>query len=547
MFVSNLPEKMRMRKTKIAIIILGLIVPCSVFISCRKKSPSWDTQILAPVVNASLSINDIITSSYIKNNPDSSVSLVYTDSLYNLNIDTIVSIPDTVLDYFETSPFTATVNPGQEMFYSKQTTLYNIGSVELTKGILQSGFLIFKVINPLPRPIDYIYKVLNIIKNGTDTLQVDTVIKAQDSLTKQIPLSGYSVDFTGPSHNGYNDITTTIQVNLDPNTTALIVNAGDTLVNAEVSFSNIIPSYAKGYFGTTTKTFGPENVAFPVFNRIISGNLNLQNVSVNLTLSNGFGVDASLVLSQLSSYNSRTNTTVNLTDNAVVGSTIHVNRATPTNNPAPASPVNPSVMNFSINPSNSNILAWLDNLPTSIGYALQVTTDPLGNVSGSNDFAYYGYGITSDINVTIPLSLIAGNLTLADTLAVNFAGAGNTTEHVKSGKLTIYASNGFPFSAGLQLYLLNKSNVICDSLFIPTTQTIASAPVNGVTGIVTTPQNSILTISLDAAHTQELFNTQNIILYARFNMGSLPSTYMKIYSYYQLNLKLVGNFDYLVN
>lgn len=186
-------------------------------------------------------------------------------------------------------------------------------------------------------------------------------------------------------------------------------------------------------------------------------------------------------------------------------------------------------------------------MPTSIGYSLQVTTDPLGNVSGSNDFAYYGYGISANINVTIPLSLIANNLTLADTLAVNFAGSANTTQHIKSGTLTIYASNGFPFSAGLQLYLLNKNNIVYDSLFIPATQTINAAPVNAVTGIVTNPQSSVLTISLDAAHTQELFNTKNIILHARFNMGNLPSTYRKIYDYYQLGLKLVGNFDYQIN
>ncbi|HTA26723.1 MAG TPA: hypothetical protein VK809_02965, partial [Bacteroidia bacterium] len=288
----------------------------------------------------------------------------------------------------------------------------------------------------------------------------------------------------------------------------------------------------------------PSSVAFPVFNKIVAGSLSLQNVNVNLTLSNGFGVDASLILSQLSSYNSHTNTTVNLTDAGVINSTINVNRATETHNPN--APVNPYVTNFALNPSNSNILAWLDNLPTTVSYALNVTTDPLGNVSGFNDFAYYGYGINSAINITIPLSLIANNLTLADTLAVNFAGSGSPTKQVKSGKLTIYASNGFPFSAGLQIFLLNQNNAVSDSLFIPS-QTIMGGMVDPVTGKVTGAENSVLTISLDAVHTQELFNTKNIILYARFNMGSSPSTYRKIYSYYQLGLKVVGNFDYQVN
>lgn len=538
---------MIIRKTKIASIGIGLLISGCIFISCHKSSPSWDAQILAPVVSTSLSINDIITSSYIKNNPDSTVSLIYTDSLYNLNIDTIVTIPDTVLNYSEINYFsTTTVEPGTEIFNTiPTTTTYPIGSVELTKGILQSGYLIFTVRNPLSQPVDYYYKVLN-VTNGTDTLGInDLKISANSTITKQISLNGYTVDFRGPMHNGYNNITTSIQVYLDPNARAIAIPSGDTVVSSNVNFSNIIPYYAKGYFGTTTKSFGPENVAFPIFNKILGGTLNLQNVNVNLSLSNGFGVDASLILSKLTS--NRNGDTIPLHANGVVGSIIHVNRATATNNAAPASPVNPSVLNFTINPSNSNILSWLDNMPTSIGYALQVTTDPLGNVSGSNDFAYYGYGISANISVSIPLSLIANNLTLADTLAVNFAGSSNTNKHVKSGKLTIYANNSFPFSAGLQLYLLNSNNVIYDSLFIPTTQTITAAPVNAVTGIVANPQSSVLTISLDAAHTQELFNTKNIILHARFNMGNLPSTYRKIYDYYQLGLKLVGNFDYQIN
>jgi hypothetical protein len=342
--------------------------------------------------------------------------------------------------------------------------------------------------------------------------------------------------------NGYNDITTSIEVFLDPNASQLTVNAGDKIVDASITFKKVIPYYAQGYFGTTTKTFGPTNEAFPVFSKIIGGTLSLQKVNANLTLYNGFGVDATLVLSKLTS--NRAGDTIPLSEIGLVNTPIHVNRATATNNPS--SPVEPTVMTFSLNSSNSNILAWLDNMPTSVGYELQITTDPLGNVSGFHDFAYYGYGINAAINVTIPLSLIANNLTLADTLTTNFSGSGSAEKQVKSGTLTVYASNGFPFSAGLQMYLLNSKNVVCDSLFIPS-QTIASGYVNTVTGRVTSPLNSVLTVSLDAARTQELFNTKNIILYARFNMGTPPSTYRQIYSYYQLGLKLVGNFDYQVN
>ncbi|HTB31704.1 MAG TPA: hypothetical protein VK808_06740 [Bacteroidia bacterium] len=537
---------MGIKRKKIIALFFCLTVFSGIFLSCRKNGqPSWDTQILAPIVSTTLSINDIVTSSYIKSNPaDSLVSLVYTDSLYNLNLDTLLNIPDTVFRYDTVSPLSTTISPGGLMFESVPNptyTTYNLGGVELVNGILQSGYMVYTITNPLSQPLDYLYTVPNITKNS-NILEIKLTINAGSTITDSIFLGGYHVDFTGPTHNGYNIIATSIQVNLDPGASALSVTAGDRIVDANITFKKVIPYYAQGYFGTSTKYFGPENVGFPVFSKIISGSLNLQNVNVNLTLTNGFGVDASLKLVKLTS--NRLGDTIYLGDPGVVGSTINVNRATKTNNPL--SPVNPVVMNFALNPSNSNILNWIDNLPSSVGYALQVTTDPLGNVSGFNDFVYYGYGISSAINMTVPLSLIATNLTLADTLAVNFGGTGSQTKQVKSGKLTIYASNGFPFSAGLQMYLLNQNNVVFDSIFIPT-QTIAAGIVNPSTGKVTTAQNSVLTVSLDVMRTQELFNTKNAILYAKFNMGSLPSTYVSIYSNYQLGLKLVGNFDYLVN
>jgi len=158
---------MRIKTIKIGAAIIGLVVSLCILFSCHKSQPSWDTQILAPIVNATLSINDIITSKYITSNPaDSSVSLVYTDSLYNLNMDTLLTIPDTVLTDSLLWTFPSyTVTPGSVLWPPKEiTTTYPIGSVELTEGILQSGYFVFTVKNHLPQMADYYYKVYNVQK-----------------------------------------------------------------------------------------------------------------------------------------------------------------------------------------------------------------------------------------------------------------------------------------------------------------------------------------------------------------------------------------------
>ncbi len=531
---------MKMKGIKIGVALACLVLSGGVFMSCHKGQPSWNTQVLAPLVSANLSINDIITSKYISSNPDSTVSLVYIDSLYNISL---VKIPDTTLFYDYVSPVSVNINPGGVIVPSHPTTTkYATGTAELNKAVIQSGYLNVYIINALGQTTDYSYTVPNVTKNSVP-LQVSVAVTAHTKQTLQIDLSGYTVDFTGPTHNSYNEVTTDLQINLDASASSLTINPNDTVGHAQVTFSNIVPYYAKGYFGDDTTTYSAKQ-AFPVFSKIVAGTLSLQNCNVNLSLTNGVGVDARLTLKQLSSYNSNTNNNVDLIAPGLVQTTLNINRATETHNPS--APVNPTVQNFALNPGNSNILTWLDNMPTSVGYNLHVETDPLGNVSGNNDFVYYGYGISAVINVTIPLSLIANNLTLADTMAVNFGSSANASQHVKSGTLTIYANNGFPFSAGLQMLLLNDNNIVTDSIFIPS-QTIAAGNIDAISGKVTSPQNSVLAISLDAIKTQELFNTKNVILYAKFNMGTLPSTYMKIYNYYKLGLKVVGNFEYQVN
>ncbi|HSY75856.1 MAG TPA: hypothetical protein VK890_03300, partial [Bacteroidia bacterium] len=357
-------------------------------------------------------------------------------------------------------------------------------------------------------------------------------------------ISGYTVDFTGPSHNGNNLITTSITGIVDPNGGTLVTVSGNGII-ITATFYNLLPYYGQGYFGQITKSIGPSQSSFPLFNKISSGVLDLKDMNVNFTLKNGFGVDARAFISQLTSINSRPGG-INLGLNAnIIKNAININRATQTHNPA--SPVNPSVKTFSLTPANSNILNWVDNLPTSIGYAIQITTDPkpIGN-EGFTDFVFYGQGIQAYFDISVPLNIAANNLTLQDTTPVSFANS-SQAKQIKSGTFSIYATNMFPFSAGLQIYILDNNMHVTDSL-LTSPQLIYNADTN-YRGIVTIPKNSVIPITLDANQANALFSAKNIIIKAIFNTGCTTCTgikYSKIYSTYQLNIKLVGNFDYQV-
>jgi len=535
-----------MKKTRY--ILFLLVTAIAVFVACNKRTPTWDTQILAPIVNTSMSVNNLVTGTTVKANPDSSVTIVYSDSLYTLNQDSLFRIPDTTVLFAFPSPITTTVSPGGTIYSSTTTSKYGVSSVQLTEAIIKSGFVKFEVISHVHGLTDFSYTAPGATLSGNPlsfTMKVPAATGTSPGIDSIIlPLDGYKIDFTGPSHNSYNLLTTIVNGILDPSAPPTVVNAGDSLI-VRTTFYSLVPYYGQGYFGKSVRNIGPKTTAFPLFKKFTSGSLSLQDVTVNFTLKNGFGVDASINISQLTSLN-RAGAAVSLTDPAIIGNTIHINRATQTYNPA--APVNPTVQTFTIDPSNSNILAWVDNLPVNVQTALQITTNPLGNVSGSNDFAFYGYGIQAYLDVTVPLSLVASNLTLADTVAVNYGSGSTSFQQIKSGTFTLYATNDFPFSAGMQIYLLDGTNThIIDSIMLPN-QSIAAGTTDATTGKVISPVNSQLVIQLNVNQAKELFNTKNIIITSRFNMNCptcIPA-FSKIYDYYYLNLKLVGNFDYQV-
>ncbi len=80
--------------------ILVLFAACIVLWTACKRDPNqerWDTNILAPLVNSTLTLENLIGDSLVKTNADSTVSLVYRNNLYNLTLDTLLHIPDTTL------------------------------------------------------------------------------------------------------------------------------------------------------------------------------------------------------------------------------------------------------------------------------------------------------------------------------------------------------------------------------------------------------------------------------------------------------------------
>src|SRR6185312_8720604 len=121
---------------RIAIIIT--LLPAIYLSSCRKSNQAtWDTQILAPLVKTTLSVNNLVTTGAVNSNPaDSSITLVFSDSLYNVNTDSLFRIPDTTIPYSYPILAGITATPGQVLLSDSTSNPYGVGSgVQMKKAI----------------------------------------------------------------------------------------------------------------------------------------------------------------------------------------------------------------------------------------------------------------------------------------------------------------------------------------------------------------------------------------------------------------------------
>jgi hypothetical protein len=259
-------------------------------------------------------------------------------------------------------------------------------------------------------------------------------------------------------------------------------------------------------------------------------------VDFDLKLENPIGMDARVYINNLASINTRTGNSINLA-NSIIGSPININRASES-----GPTVYPTYANFPLTTSNSNIKPMMENLPNKFGYSLQIITNPLGNVSGSNDFIYADKLLKATMSMEIPLSLIATNLTLEDTLDLNIQG-NEGSQNIHSGTLTLYAKNGFPFDASIQLYMLDENNNVSDSLYT-TTNTISQALLNSNLRVIAKKPTKLVT-PVSESKMKLLYNTKKVKLKVKFNTAS-QSQYIKIYSDYSIDIQLIGDINYTI-
>jgi hypothetical protein len=514
------------------------------FISCKKEATNWDVDMLIPLINADLSIKNLVKEENIALEDDSTLKFVLSNTLFEFNPLELAKIPDTTIIESFTLPVPGSIslNPGNLVFTS--TTNNNFGSAGATLRLvyLREGKSEIKLTSNVLGRLRVKYTLPKVTKDGVPFVAEQIVPAATTGQTvtinRTLDLSGFKFDLTGLNGQSANNFNAIIEIFVSEDAGGPVQIGAGNAVSVENTLKGVIPQYAQGYFGSQKISEGADTTKFDIFKSIIDGTLDLERVRLNFVVKNGVGVDGSIRINELKGINTKSGNSVSL-NHAIVGNTFNINRAV--DRLYYPEKVIPSVRSFIINEQNSNVLNFIQLFPDELIYNIDITTNPLGNISGGNDFLEIENGLSVNLDAEIPLNFYANNLTFLDTLEIDFK---ENLDDVKNIELTLLAKNKLPLSAKLQVYMVDIDNMLTDS--------ISNSPINIQSAVIGSNftssafTNSQVKIPFNQQKTENLKQSKKLIIKASFSTP-LPNQKIRILEEDKIEINIGAKALYNVN
>jgi hypothetical protein len=526
--------KIRMKTARSVLLWIGTFASLT---ACRKnESPQWDVDLLAPLVRTTFTIADIVPDSLLSVDGSGNITLLYTSELFAVDLDTVLVAPDTTYFYpgAITVPGPLEFPPGTGIVDENNVTRFDFNEVALRKLILREGVVELELRNMITSTVIGSFTLPGgSFPGGSNSLSTTVGAGTPASPTTATDirsLAGVTFDLRGPDYNAVNTLHTIVGINLDPNGQGATVTDQDS-VNAKVSYRGLKPEYALGYFGSQVIEVEPTESELDLFRNIVGGTLDLDEVTLRVKLVNGIGMDIQVDLDYLRAINSRTGTTVDLAHSIFQGP-INLSRATDLGNGFVE-----TVYSNTLDNSDSNVDLFLENLPDKISYALALNLNPLGNISSGNDFVYADSKVAAELQLEVPLRVIANDLTLRSFVDVDLPAG------FASGELKFFATNGFPFSAGLVAQIVDTDEQVLSTVAV---QGAIASGLLGPDGFVQTPVESQLRASVSADQAELLKAENRLRLLVVFNTAD-QSQHVQILDRYALDLQVTLGANYVVN
>lgn len=410
------------------------------FSACRRDAAtSWDIDAKVPFLKGSIGWDAVSNDSLFEADSDGLLHLIYADRFKALDLDTLVALPDTAIATTFEPPFSGgpfNVPPGAEIITNNDNINMNLEQVQLKEVRIESGTLTYRLRSYVDGALQVDYSLPGVILPAGSNLDLSIESQAGSDeapweFSNEIDMAGAVIWLGGNSGTSVNRIETALTVSASANNLAPVPVMGDDSVTIQLSFSNLRVGYARGFFGQMDANI--EEVIDLAALTGISGQLNLDALELKIELNNKVGADVQIVLDEVTA-----TTPQGLEQDllhSIMHQTVNITRATDA-----AGGVIAQSYEVTLNQDNSNIIDLFSTIPEALRVAGDVRLNPLGDLSGGNDFIYTADAFEAQFALDVPLCLSTGGLYLTDTLDFQaFEG-----DWSADARLLLEFTNGFP-------------------------------------------------------------------------------------------------------
>lgn len=426
--------------------------------SCKKDSTRWETEWVVPFVTDTLDLYNLHNDSTLDNFSSSTYLVDLERELLDVSLSDFFFIPDTTISQsFSPTIGIGSVPPGFTFYNEVEAHELSIPDAQLKKIIVSEGEIDLTVYNPIATSAYYTIQMPGVIKDGV-ILEYTFFINAGSTsdpavANEQITLDGYTIDLRGEdisgsvNISGFNTLQTALSIMSDPNGQAVGISTSD-IFEVEAKIQNLSIAYAQGYFGE--QVFSDTSFfEIPALQQIVSGSIDLEEVPVNIEISNGTKIPFSANITVLENTNYIPES-VSLSS-SLIGSQQLISPAT-----GSWSTLAPSNQLISFSNANSNMTNYLENLGHTHKLGFEVRMNPFGNNTGSFNEIFPNSRLKLKLKSEFPLSIQSNGLTISDTIAASFS-AQIVDDLVKANEVVLDVSvvNAFPISGGITVEFID--------------------------------------------------------------------------------------------
>ncbi|MFT6844248.1 MAG: hypothetical protein ACJAUV_000422 [Flavobacteriales bacterium] len=501
------------------------------------KTDGWDPTFALPLTNSTLSLKNLIpknatTDQFLNTDSTSgALSISYKGDIFNIKASDVVKIPNQVqsssfnfdVDSFPSTGFEVIPEP----IIKEDSIHYNFeagDSVRVHSIGFNDGSMRFSISTNIDFNVAINVSITSLIKNNVPASLTFNIEGDGTSNTyvESIDLTDYALDMTlGPL--GYNELIIDYTYTLSPVIPAEGKPAQTVTFEMEQGFYDIVFGNILGDLGNQVFPLDRDSLVLSIFENTLANSeytaFEIAEPTINILVTSSIGVPLALNIIELSAYEpeSNTYTPITLQSNSF-------------NILAPANIGDEELSIIAITGSNSNLNEIVTPTNKVITYELGAELNPNGQIT--SNFITPDAEISIQAEIELPLEVGISDWILQDTIDFSL----EQFEFINTATLRVVLDNGFPFSIDFQVYLLDETNVVLDSLINTESKLLVGAQVD-INGDVIASSLSSSDIGLSAETIANLGKTKRLVIRSGLSTSNNGQR-VKLYDFYELNIRM---------